>query len=161
MRFQIHPLSDPFSAKGDFAGLRVDREVASRLRTSLEGLRQDDSRLADTFYRELFTRHPALRPMFPTDMSGQKQKLIDTLGWVVSNLDSPEEVRQAVEALGRRHVGYGAKPEHYPIVRDVLLWAMRQCAKGRWSDDLEADWSVAIDLLADMMLGRQHPTNQA
>jgi nitric oxide dioxygenase len=154
MRFQVHPLSEQLTTRGDFARVRVDREVAQRLRTSLQRLRSSEQELADTFYRELFRRYPGVRSMFPTDMSQQKKRLVDTLEWVVTNLDRPEEVREAVQALGKRHEGYGAKPEHYPLVRDVLVWAMQQCAAGNWSDDLEADWTVAIDLLSDIMLGR-------
>lgn len=154
MRFQVHPLSEQITDRGDFARLRVDRDVANRLRSSLEGLRRSEQALADTFYRELFRRHPEVQALFPSDMSTQKQKLVDTLEWVVGNLDRPDEVREAIEALGRRHDSYGAKPVHYPLVRDVLVWAMKQCAGGIWNDDLESDWIVAIDLLSDIMLAR-------
>lgn len=155
MRFSIHPLADLIDETGDFPVDRTDTRLAERLRTSLDALLARRGDLARVFYGQLFARYPSLRSMFPADMTMQEKKLLDTLGWVVGNLDRPAEIRPVVRQLGAKHAGYGARPEHYPIVRDMLVEAMREAAGDDWSSDLESDWLTAIDLLSRMMLAGQ------
>lgn len=156
MRFSIHPLANLIDETGDFPVDRTDLRLAERLRRSFNSLLARRSDLARVFYGHLFKSYPELRRLFPGDMSLQEKKLLETLGWVVGNLDRPAEVRPVVKQLGAKHVGYGAKPEHYPIVRDMLVQAMRESAGEDWSSDIESDWLTAIDLLSRMMLAGQH-----
>src|SRR6195256_4147865 len=68
------------------------------------------------FYDRLFEIAPSVKAMFPSDMTEQRKKLMATLAVVVSNLSNLESVLPAASALATRHVTYGAKPEHYPVV---------------------------------------------
>ena len=52
-----------------------------------------------------------------------------------------------------RHTGYGAKPQHYPIVRDTLVEAMARTAAPDWDESLSEDWRQSIDLLGRHMIG--------
>lgn len=151
MKITTHPLADA-AVTANLSRVGTDLKLAARLRTSLATLTTDPDALASRFYAKLFDRFPQLRAMFPADMTVQRGKLMQTLDWVIGNLDRPSEIRPAVAALGQRHVGYGAKPEHYPPVRDALVDAMAEIAGKDWSRDLDADWRQAIDLLAEMML---------
>src|SRR5690348_4950828 len=74
------------------------------------------------FYDRLFEVAPAVRAMFPDDMAEQRKKLMATLAVVVSGLGNLEAILPAASALAKRHVGYGAKPDHYPVVGGALLW---------------------------------------
>ena len=64
------------------------------------------------FYGRLFEVAPSVRAMFPDDMTGQRKKLMATLAVVVNGLTNLEAVLPAASALAKRHVGYGARPEH-------------------------------------------------
>jgi nitric oxide dioxygenase len=76
---------------------------------------------AALFYDRLFEVAPSVKPMFPADMTEQRKKLMATLAVVVNGLTNLESVLPAASALAIRHVSYGAKPEHYPVVGSVLL----------------------------------------
>jgi hemoglobin-like flavoprotein len=43
------------------------------------------------------------------------------LAVVVNGLSNLESVLTVASALAKRHVTYGAKPEHYPVVGSALL----------------------------------------
>ena len=58
----------------------------------------------------------------------------------------------ALEQMGARHVGYGAQPAHYPIVRDTLLATLAQFAGDLWTQDLADAWERAINAVAGLML---------
>src|SRR5881628_200425 len=77
---------------------------------------------AALFYGRLFELDPSLRPMFRGDMAEQGRKLMQTIAVVVHGLDRLPTLVPAVEALERRHAGYGVRDEHYATVAAALLW---------------------------------------
>jgi len=64
--------------------------------------------------------------MFPADMTEQRKKLMTTFAFVVSGLFDLPSVLPAASALATRHVAYGARAEHYPIVGGALLWTLEK-----------------------------------
>lgn len=54
--------------------------------------------------------------------------------------------------LGARHVAYGAQPEHYPVVGEVLIASMAQIAGDAWNDEYEAAWGEAFGIVATAMI---------
>jgi nitric oxide dioxygenase len=142
---------------GDRVSAQVDVQLIDRLRASMGALLAEGDRLASTFYALLFERYPFVRPLFPQDMTEQRLKLARTLAWVVTHLDRPDQLLPAVRELGRRHVKYGALPEHYPLVRDTLVEAMTRVAGTDWDAALAEDWRQSIDLLGRHMLGLYPP----
>src|SRR5213080_4223130 len=73
------------------------------------------------FYDRLFEVAPTVKAMFPADMTEQRKKLMATLSVVVNGLGNLETILPAASALATRHVSYGAKAEHYPVVGGALL----------------------------------------
>lgn len=107
---------------------------------------------ADIFYAKLFEAAPGVRPLFPDDMKEQKNKLMTMLGVAVNGLTRLDEIVPAVEALGRRHVGYGALQEHYPVVGATLLATLEEGLGGDWSPAHAEAWGEAYALLAGVMV---------
>lgn len=130
----------------------MNGEVIDRLEKSFNLLAPRGPELVDRFYAHLFSRHPALRPMFPDDMSGQKKKLLASLVLVIGNIRAVEKLEKPLADMGRRHVGYGAEAEHYPVIRDTLVSVMADMAGEAWSDQLSDDWAGALDFMASVML---------
>ena len=106
---------------------------------------------ADLFYKKLFELEPDLRPLFPEDIAEQKLKLMKMLNTAVNGLSDLEALVPAVQDLGRRHVGYGVKDEHYPLVGAALLWTLEQGLGPAFSDDVRAAWTTVYGVLADTM----------
>ena len=94
------------------------------------------------FYGRLFEVAPAVRLMFPADMTEQRKKLMATLAVVVNGLGDLPSILPAASALAIRHVGYGAKPEHYPVVGAALLWTLEKGLGEAWTPDVAAAWAT-------------------
>ena len=154
MKFSTHPLSPDLANRRDLQAAPLDMELVARLRTSFEGMLGHGEALADVFYADLFSKYPEFRALFKNDMRAQKQKLLQTLNWIVTNLDRPADVRHAARELGKKHEAAGVKHEYYPIVRDTLVAAMGKVAGTAWTRELEADWRLSIDLLSALMTGK-------
>ena len=65
------------------------------------------------------------------------------------------------DALAKRHVDYGVKPEHYDLVGAALLWTHERGLGERWSSDLAAAWSAAYGTLSQCMIGEAYGRSQA
>jgi len=130
----------------------MEQAMIDRLERSFNLLAPRGPELVDRFFAQLFSKHPALRPMFPRSMSEPKKKLLSSLTWVMGNLRATGQLEQPLQDLGARHVGYGAAPEHYPVVRDTLVSVMAEMAGEAWNDQLTQDWNSALDFIASIML---------
>jgi hemoglobin-like flavoprotein len=106
---------------------------------------------AALFYGRLFELDPSLRPMFRGDMREQEKKLMQTLTVVVRGLDRLDQLVPAVEALGRRHAGYGVRDEHYGTVAAALLWTLGEGLGDAFTPAVKAAWTEAYTLLATVM----------
>jgi hemoglobin-like flavoprotein len=113
------------------------------------------------FYDRLFEVAPSVRPMFPADMTEQRKKLMATLAVVVNGLGNLESVLPAASALAKRHVGYGAKAEHYPVVGGALLWTLEKGLGDGWTREVADAWTAAYGTLSGYMISEAYGRSQA
>jgi hemoglobin-like flavoprotein len=106
---------------------------------------------ADLFYDRLFTLDPGVRAMFKGDMARQKTLLMAMLAAAVNGLRDLDKLAPVVRQLGARHVGYGVKAEHYPIVGGALLWTLEQGLGEAFTPEVREAWTAAYGLLSDVM----------
>ena len=111
---------------------------------------QDEA--ARLFYGRLFETDPSTRTLFAsTDIAKQGKKLMQTINVAVAGLERLDAIRSAVEALGRRHVGYGVKEEHYESVGAALLWTLEQGLGEEFTPEVEEAWAETYWTLATIM----------
>ncbi len=130
----------------------VDEAAVTRLSTSLELIRSKGPSVTKSFYALLFERFPGVRAMFPADIAAQERKLLDTLVMVIEHVRHPQRVTGMLQDLGRRHVGYGARPEHYAIICSILVECLAKEAGKDWSPQLETEWTQALALVSQIMI---------
>jgi hemoglobin-like flavoprotein len=117
----------------------------------------------ELFYKRLFELRPDLRPLFPQDMEGQREKLAATLSFVVRSLDWPlqewakdqdpeTDLFLVVLALGRRHRNlYRVDDAHYAPVGEALMWALDQGLGQVFQGTTRAAWEKAYKMLSTAM----------
>ena len=118
-------------------------------------------RAAVMFYDRLFEVAPQVKAMFPADMAEQRQKLMATLGVVVNGLSNLESVLPTASALAKRHVAYGAKPEHYPVVGSALLWTLERELGGAWTKEVADAWTAVYGALSRYMIEQAYDCPRA
>jgi hemoglobin-like flavoprotein len=103
------------------------------------------------FYDRLFFIAPELRPMFSTDIRVQSSKLMDTLAYAIGQLPDGPNLAATLQKLGRRHLDYGVKPEHYDKVGEALIWTMEKLLADDWTPELQASWASLYANAAKIM----------
>ncbi|HEB79368.1 MAG TPA: hemin receptor [Rhodospirillales bacterium] len=107
--------------------------------------------VAEMFYNRLFELNPSFRSLFKGDMAEQGLKLMAVLKTAVNSLDRLHNIVPAVEALGRRHVGYGVEEEDYDTVSEALLWTLEKGLKDDFTEEVRDAWTSVYDALASTM----------
>jgi hemoglobin-like flavoprotein len=106
---------------------------------------------AALFYERLFTLDPGVKTLFTGDTKHQGRMLMQAIGFVVKGLQQLETILPAVQALGKRHKGYGVRGEHYDTVGAALLWTLEQGLGDAFTSEVKAAWTEAYTLLATVM----------
>jgi nitric oxide dioxygenase len=123
------------------------------LETSFDQIAPQGDELMDVFYSRLFAAAPAVVPLFAgTDLKRQKAMLLGTLVLLRKSLRDLDSIVPKLRELGARHVGYGAQPEHYPVVGQVLIASMAEVAGDAWCDEYEDAWVEAFAVVAGAMI---------
>ncbi len=108
---------------------------------------------ATIFYERLFAIDGNLRALFPaTNMTKQGAKLMASLAFVVHGLDQPETILPSVRTLAKRHVTYGVKEHHYPVVGRALIETLSDGLGKAFTSEVRGAWEAAFGLLASVMI---------
>ena len=107
---------------------------------------------ADLFYTRLFQIAPDVRRFFPDDLAEQKKKLTAMLATVVGGLAHLDILMPAVQALGRRHAGYGVAGAQFASFGAALLWTLDQVLGNDFTPEVRDAWANVYDALAQAMI---------
>jgi hemoglobin-like flavoprotein len=106
---------------------------------------------AELFYGKLFELDPSLRALFKSDIREQGRKLMAMIGTAVGGLNNLGALVPAVKDLGKRHVGYGVKPEDYTTVATALLWTLEKGLGDAFTPQVKEAWTETYMVLAKTM----------
>lgn len=130
----------------------LEPEDITRLRDSFAALIPNSEQAADIFYKDLFQRAPHVRALFTTDPFEQGQKFMMMLAAIVDGLTRPERLVADCQALGKRHVGYGAKPEHFEVVGESLIYALERILIEKFTPEIRISWVKLFGLVSACMI---------
>ncbi|MEU6710092.1 globin domain-containing protein [Nonomuraea sp. NPDC046802] len=103
------------------------------------------------FYSALFLMYPETRALFPVSMANQRDRLVNALGHIVSNVDRVDDLVPFLQQLGRDHRKFAVVAQHYPAVGQALLATLQHFLGDRWTPALAHDWTAAYGLVAKVM----------
>jgi class 3 adenylate cyclase/hemoglobin-like flavoprotein len=131
----------------------AEPDSALLVQATIGVLLQHQQRFTQHLYRRLFELAPAAERLFHGDMQAQGQMLTHMVQFLVHAMSRPEIMTLGLRDLGRRHIGYGVAPEHYPAFRQAFLESARGVLGDRCTRQVEKAWADTIDRIVETMLG--------
>lgn len=107
---------------------------------------------AELFYGRLFESAPEVKPLFSGDMKSQGRKLMAMITVAVKGLSNLESIVPAVQDLGKRHVKYDVKEEHYAVVGSSLLWTLEKGLGDAFTPETKDAWATVYGVLSSTMI---------
>ncbi|MGN5455395.1 MAG: NO-inducible flavohemoprotein [Candidatus Kurthia intestinigallinarum] len=111
--------------------------------------------ITKTFYKNLFEAHPELLNIFNhTNQSKGRQQtaLANTVYAAAVNIENLEAILPVVHQIGQKHRSLGILPEHYPIVGQFLLAAIKEVLGDAATDEILGAWGEAYGVIADAFI---------
>ena len=127
-------------------------EQLELVQTSFASLGDTASAMARDFYRRLFAADPSTEGLFRESPDVMAEKVAGELAAIVEAITSYDTFAPRVRDLAARHVSYGVQNSHYRSVGDALIATLADHLGDRWSPELEAAWSRAYNLVAELMM---------
>jgi|GEM_PF-4200186 len=140
----------PAGASSALTALALDPNHVA-VASSFTRVKTKSNGFARTIYDRLFAKAPALRDLFPAEMTAQENKLVHMVEVAIDALSSPESLDGVLADLGRRHVHYGARPEHFTPLWSALVEALEEHEGAEWTPELAAAWRHAFAVLEARM----------
>jgi nitric oxide dioxygenase len=116
------------------------------------------------FYEMMFEAHPELLNIFnqTNQKTGRQQTaLANTVYAAAVYIDQLDKIIPVVKQIGHKHRSIGVKAEHYPIVGQYLLLAIKDVLKEAATDDIIDAWGEAYGVIADAFIQVEHDMYQA
>ena len=108
-------------------------------------------------YARLFTA-PNVKAMFDQaaqESGEQPKRLAGAILAYAQNIDKLEALTAPVMRMAARHVETGVKAEHYPLVANALLPAIRDVLGDAATDEVLGAWGEAYWALADILSAKK------
>lgn len=135
----------------------LSAETIAIVKSTGTALQQHGVAITTRMYERLF-QNEDVRAMFDqaAQESGEQPKRLAAaiLGYA-QNIDKLENLTPAVSRMVARHVETGVKAEHYPIVAEALLPAIRDVLGDAATDEVLNAWGEAYWFLANILIGKE------
>ena len=128
----------------------MDRDKIELVQRSFAKLYPVAQTVDDVFYVRLYEMDPKLYPLLKAYMVAQNGRFTQILGMLANGLARPEMTSLIADQLGRRHLCYGMKDEHYRALRKALLRTLAQALGEEFTPEVKAAWGAAFDLFANL-----------
>ena len=106
-------------------------------------------------YEILFEKYPETKHLFKKFRSHQPNMFAAALMAHMMSLDEPEELLSLRVGICRSHVNAGVKEEHYPMLADALISAMRELLSEQMDEKTIAAWEKWYYFLANLLIERE------
>lgn len=131
-------------------------ETKAIIKSTVPVLEEHGTAITTVFYKNLFEAHPELLNIFnhANQKKGRQQAaLANTVYAAAVHIDNLEAILPAVVQIANKHVSLGIKPEHYPIVGEYLLKAIKEVLGDAATDEIIGAWGEAYGVIADAFIG--------
>jgi nitric oxide dioxygenase len=125
------------------------------IEASVPVLREHGLAITQTFYRNMLAEHPELKNLFNMGNQAQglqQQSLASAVFAYAANIDNPAALAPVVSRIVHKHASLGITPDHYPIVGNHLLRAIRETLGDAATQPLIEAWAEAYGVLANALI---------
>lgn len=135
----------------------MSAETKAIVKSTAPALQQHGLAITKRMYERLFV-DPDVKAMFDQaaqESGEQPRRLAAAILAYAQNIDKLEALTAPVMRMVARHVETGVKAEHYPLVADALLPAIRDVLGEAATDEVLGAWGEAYWALADILIGKE------
>jgi len=136
----------------------LSQETMDIIKSTAPVLEVHGKDITTVFYKRLFESHPELLNIFnqTNQRKGRQQlALANTVYAAAVHIENLSEIMPVVKQIAEKHRSLGIKPEHYPIVGENLLKAIKEVLGDAATPEIMDAWTEAYGVLADAFISTE------
>lgn len=133
----------------------LDPQKLEIIKATLPIVREHGESITKHFYKRMFQNHPELKNIFNQthQMTGHQPKaLADAVYGAAANIEDFSKIMPVLERIGEKHRSLQIKPEHYPIVGENLLAAIKEVLGDAATPEIIDAWGDAYEVISDVFI---------
>ena len=133
----------------------LSQKTIDIVKSTVPALKEHGLEITTKFYKTMFENNPEVKSMFNMDKQesgAQPKALAMTVLAAAQNIDNLEVLLPAVKKIAQVHVNTNVKPEHYPIVGENLLIAIKEVLGDAATDEVINAWAEAYEVIAKVFI---------
>jgi nitric oxide dioxygenase len=133
----------------------LNEKTIATIKSTVPVLEIYGTAITKRFYQLMFTGHPELLNIFnhANQKQGRQQTALANAVYAAAlHIDKLESILPAVKQIAHKHRSLGIKAEHYPIVGQYLLAAIKDVLGDAATDEIIAAWADAYGVIADVFI---------
>lgn len=135
--------------------MALKKETMDIIKATAPVLAEHGTTITSVFYKNMFNNNPELLNIFnKTNQSRGKQQeaLANMVYQAAANIDRLEDIIEDVSLVAQKHRALNILPEHYPIVGENLLVAIKEVLGDNATDDIMGAWEETYGVLAQVFI---------
>ena len=133
----------------------LSQSTITTIKATVPALEAYGTEITKAFYKKLFEKHPQLLNIFnhTNQQKGRQQNALATTVLAAAKyIDQLEVLLPAVKQIAHKHRSLQVQPEHYPVVGETLLWAIKEVLGEAATDEILNAWGEAYGVIADIFI---------
>ncbi len=133
----------------------LSSKTIALVKSTASDIEQNAEAITIRMYEVLFNNYPETKFIFGNAASDQHKKLAALISNYAANIDNLIVFSDAVEKMATAHVNVDVQPQHYPMVGNSILMAIKDVLGDVASDEVLQAWREAYFFLADILIARE------
>ncbi|MDF2903064.1 MAG: bifunctional nitric oxide dioxygenase/dihydropteridine reductase 2 [Bacillus sp. (in: firmicutes)] len=133
----------------------LSQKTIETIKSTVPVLEVKGTEITTVFYKNMFEKHPELLNIFnhANQKRGRQQTaLANAVLAAATYIDKLETIIPVVKQIAHKHRSLVIKPEHYPIVGENLLGAIREVLGDAATDEIINAWAEAYGVIAQVFI---------
>ncbi|RWZ54712.1 NO-inducible flavohemoprotein [Halobacillus fulvus] len=133
----------------------LDEQTIATIKSTVPVLEEHGEAITSHFYKRLFEDHPELKNIFNQthQKAGEQPRALANAVYAAAlHIDNLGAILPRVKQIAEKHRSLNVKPEHYPIVGEYLLTAIKDVLGDAATDDIINAWADAYGVIADAFI---------
>lgn len=125
------------------------------VRSTAPILKENGKEITSIFYKRMFAAHPELLDIFNLTnqkVGSQPLALANTIYFAAENIDHLDVLLPQVMLIAHKHRALMILPEHYPIVGENLLAAIKEFLGDKATTEILDAWAAAYGIIAKIFI---------
>lgn len=118
-------------------------------------VKENGTKITKAFYKKMLGENPELLNYFNhvnQKVGSQPTALANSIIAAAENIDNLEAIIDPVKTIAHKHRALSIRPEHYPIVGENLLYAIKEVLGDAATDEILKAWEEAYGEIANVFI---------